>query len=114
MSFSTWRQRGRAIRRLVTLTDNIQDLIDEADRRGAMERIEHNQSAEKDRIFKCYEHLIVALPEFGEWLTNPGNAGRLDNVIKQLTDGADSARADDASVMKTTIVNWLTEVVPRR
>ncbi|KAF8130988.1 hypothetical protein EV363DRAFT_1331056 [Boletus edulis] len=75
-----------------------------------MERIEHNQSAEKDRIFKCYEHLIVALPEFGEWLTNPGNAGRLDNVIKQLTDGADSARADDASVLKTTIVNWLTEV----
>ena len=31
-------------------------------------------------------------------------------MVLKLMDGADSARADDASVLKTTIVNWLTEV----
>ena len=31
-------------------------------------------------------------------------------MVLKLMDGADSARADDASVLKTIIVNWLTEV----
>ena len=31
-------------------------------------------------------------------------------MVLKLTDGADSARADDASVLKTIIVGWLTEV----
>ena len=31
-------------------------------------------------------------------------------MVLKLTDGADSAQADDALVLKTTIVNWLTEV----
>ena len=39
----------------------------------------------QNRIFKSYERLIATLPEFGEWLTNPGNAGLLDNVIKQVS-----------------------------
>ena len=39
----------------------------------------------QDRIFKSYECLIATLPEFVEWLTNTGNAGLLDDVIKQVS-----------------------------
>ena len=31
-------------------------------------------------------------------------------MVLKLTNGADSARADDTSVLKTTIMNWFNEV----
>ena len=78
-------------------------------------------------LFKTCEHLIACLPQFRQWITNPANIGTLDIVVKQvnlrwvcggmqladcspkLSEGADSARGDDAALLKTRVVSWLTE-----
>lgn len=41
-----WRLRGRAIRRLVTLSDSVTDILAEADRRGASEAARQTFSEE--------------------------------------------------------------------
>ncbi|KAF8121428.1 hypothetical protein EV363DRAFT_1457848 [Boletus edulis] len=105
-----WRLRGRAIKRLITLQDNISDLIDEAVRRATSRRSVGQPSAEQNRLFKNYELLIARVPELQTWITNPHNVETVDTVIKELTSGADSARADDAANLKKSVVTWIAEL----
>ncbi|KAF8126481.1 hypothetical protein EV363DRAFT_1174031, partial [Boletus edulis] len=106
----SWRQQGRVIRRLVTLTDNVQDLVDQEARQRCSGTAP--QTPQEMWLSKTYEHLTARLPQFKQWVTNPANVGMVDIVVKQLSQGADGGRGDDAALLKTRVVSWLNEKEP--
>ncbi|KAG1841182.1 hypothetical protein C8R48DRAFT_620395 [Suillus tomentosus] len=83
---------GRAIRRLVSLTDRVEDLVGEHDRRSAL----------------CDED-----DQHTEDLVNSQSDGyQLNIAYQKLNRGADSARGDDASSLKKAVASWLNESLP--
>ncbi|KAN0091487.1 hypothetical protein V8E55_005053 [Tylopilus felleus] len=95
------------------MSDNIADILNEADQRGVLGGGDHTHDEQQDILYKVYGELKRWLPDFWHWAVNESNAGKLDGVIKQLTDGADAACADDACHLKLTVVMWLTDANPR-
>ncbi|KAI9568231.1 hypothetical protein HD554DRAFT_2172643 [Boletus coccyginus] len=112
----SWRQRSRVIRRLVTLFDNIQDLIDTAlVRHQSLGQTDQQYTAWENWLFRTYEVLTARIPCFHEWISNPANLRNVTDmhtVVRQLCEGADSARADDTSLLKDRVVFWVAEEDP--
>ncbi|KAG6370798.1 hypothetical protein JVT61DRAFT_11005 [Boletus reticuloceps] len=110
--------RGRAIRRLVSLYNNVEDLIAEYDRRqefatGNAERESDSEEIEstrdQHRLYSSFEELLEFLP----WLKKEilhSEADEFDDICKQLRKGADGARGDDTANLKPEIVVWLTDL----
>ncbi|KAG2110411.1 hypothetical protein DEU56DRAFT_920178 [Suillus clintonianus] len=97
--------QGRAIKRIVTLFDTIEDLVTENDRRCDVEE-DAESSLDEDRLQVGYVTLTATLP----WL--PTKAAELDNedycrMLKLLRQGADGARGDDTSKLKALVAEWL-------
>ncbi|KAF8445724.1 hypothetical protein L210DRAFT_3610352 [Boletus edulis BED1] len=91
---------GRCIRRLVSLTDRVEDLVNEADRRACMDDPEAQYTEESDRLFSAHQRLLYWQPSLGK------------DVFKELNRGADSARGDDAASLKPIVIHWLMEAYP--
>ncbi|KAG1876098.1 hypothetical protein C8R48DRAFT_669300 [Suillus tomentosus] len=85
--------KGRAIRRVVTLYDTIEDLINENDRR-------------QDRLQMGYIALNNALPWFHQKATEMEYDDYM-HMLKKLRQGADSARGDDTSKLKSLVADWV-------
>ncbi|KAF8839843.1 hypothetical protein BDN67DRAFT_969490 [Paxillus ammoniavirescens] len=108
--------RGRAIRRLVTLYDNIEDLISEYDRRQEFatenphsDLSELDTTQDQDRLYSSFEELLAFLL----WMRRKilrCEADELDDICKQLRKGADGARGDDTANLKQDVVLWLTDL----
>ncbi|KAG1866788.1 hypothetical protein F4604DRAFT_1777480 [Suillus subluteus] len=97
--------QGRAIRRIVTLFETIKDLITENDRRHEVED-DAESTLDEDRLQVGYIALTNALP----WL--PTRAAEMDydeysHMLKLLWQGADSARGDDTSKLKSLVAEWI-------
>ncbi|KAG2127440.1 hypothetical protein BD769DRAFT_1357273 [Suillus cothurnatus] len=97
--------QGRAIRRIVTLFDTIEDLITENDRRYEVED-DAESSLDEDRLQIGFVTLTTAL----SWL--PKKATEMDyddysHMLKLLRQGADSARGDDTSKLKALVAEWV-------
>ncbi|KAI9566124.1 hypothetical protein HD554DRAFT_2174837 [Boletus coccyginus] len=107
-----WRLRGRAIRRLVTLSDSVTDILAEADRRGASEAARQTFSEEENWYYRCYKELVIQIPELMSWIDETEDMNELDTIVKKLTEGADSARSDDTCHMKSAVVGWIGEPTP--
>ncbi|KAI6141161.1 hypothetical protein BKA82DRAFT_3977752 [Pisolithus tinctorius] len=106
--------RGRAIRRLVTLYENVEDLIAAFDRHQEFQENDHNESdlentCDDDRLYKSFEELITVLPWMKKIVLR-GTADELEDICKQLQKGADGARGDDTANLKQDIVSWLTDL----
>ncbi|KAG1759635.1 hypothetical protein EDD22DRAFT_782299 [Suillus occidentalis] len=100
-----YMSQGRAIRRLVTLYDNIEDLISENDRRCELDGDE-DMTLEQDRLQMGYIVFSNAL----RWLQAKASDMEYDeysHMLKKLRQGADSARGDDTSKLKSLVVDWL-------
>ncbi|KAG1838751.1 hypothetical protein C8R48DRAFT_751521 [Suillus tomentosus] len=96
-----YMSKGRAIRRIVTLFDNIEDLICENDR-----RCELDGEDEDDRLQTGYITLNHALP----WLHSRASDLEYDEyslMLKKLRQGADSGRGDDTSKLKNLVADWI-------
>ncbi|KIK36933.1 hypothetical protein CY34DRAFT_48676, partial [Suillus luteus UH-Slu-Lm8-n1] len=96
--------QGRAIRRMVSLYDSIEDLIRENDRRCDTDN--DDVTIDQDRLQMGYISLSSAIP----WLNE--RASELDNedylhMLKKLRQGADSARGDDTSKLKSLVPDWI-------
>ncbi|KAF8447390.1 hypothetical protein L210DRAFT_788758, partial [Boletus edulis BED1] len=111
-SSSEWRLRGRAIKRLVTMCDNVTDLISEADRQGTLDSGDQLHTRQENCLFKGYQELMRWIPGLRECVLNPNNISELDRITKQLMEGVDAARSDDAAHLKTAIVMWLSQSDP--
>ncbi|KAG1723820.1 hypothetical protein EDD22DRAFT_852774 [Suillus occidentalis] len=96
--------QGRAIRRVVVLFDNVEDLVAENDRRYEDDNEDH--TLDQDRLQIGYVTLSTTLP----WLYKKGTELEYDeymHMLKMLRQGADSARGDDTSKLKALVAEWV-------
>ncbi|KAG2086691.1 hypothetical protein BD769DRAFT_1373503 [Suillus cothurnatus] len=94
--------QGRAIRRVISLFDNVEDLVTENDRRYDLNDDEENYY----RLQVGYVALTHTLP----WFHKKGTDMDYDefvHMMKMLRQGADSARGDDTSKLKTLVSEWI-------
>ncbi|KAG2135973.1 hypothetical protein DEU56DRAFT_737359 [Suillus clintonianus] len=103
-----YMSQGRALRRIVTLFDNIEDLIRENDRRCDLDGEDENMTVDQDRLQTGYIALNHALP----WFHSKASELDMENVefsymLKKLRQGADSARGDDTSKLKSLVADWI-------
>ncbi|KAG1759553.1 hypothetical protein EDD22DRAFT_849157 [Suillus occidentalis] len=98
--------QGRAIRRIVTLFDNIEDLVAENDRRHEDDNEDH--TLDQDRLQIGYITLTTTLP----WIAKKASDMEYDeytHMLKLLRQGADSARGDDTSKLKALVAEWVNQ-----
>ncbi|KAG1893824.1 uncharacterized protein F5891DRAFT_985551 [Suillus fuscotomentosus] len=96
--------KGRAIRRVVALFDSIEDLVTENDRRYEIE--DQETTIEQDRLQIGYTTLAKTLP----WFYKKGSEMEYEeytHMLKMLRQGADGARGDDTSKLKTLVSEWI-------
>ncbi|KAI6154852.1 hypothetical protein BKA82DRAFT_3967788 [Pisolithus tinctorius] len=132
----TYLLEGRAIRRLVSLVDRVEDLIAEYDWRGLIVADSNDvdiesipSSADENRIFRSCLKLIRWCPSVQKLLNADVDSHQLTmiyrqagfacrfsihsiNLILQLNSGADGARGDDACTLKPIVAMWLMEQRP--
>ncbi|KAG2745604.1 hypothetical protein P692DRAFT_201719865, partial [Suillus brevipes Sb2] len=98
--------KGRGIRRIVTLFDSIEDLICENDRRCENDNDDENVTIDQDRLQMGYVILNNTLP----WLNEKASDMEYEEytqMLKKLRQGADSARGDDTSKLKSLVPEWI-------
>ncbi|KAG1723737.1 hypothetical protein EDD22DRAFT_961925 [Suillus occidentalis] len=98
--------QGRAIRRIVTLFDSIEDLIGENDRRCDREDDDHDMTIDQDRLQTGYIVLNNVLPWFHQKASNMEHDD-YTHMLKKLRQGADGARGDDTSKLKSLVPDWV-------
>ncbi|KAG1780464.1 hypothetical protein EV702DRAFT_1193939 [Suillus placidus] len=98
--------QGQAIRRLITLYDSLEDLINENDRRCNIEGDDDDVTPDQDRVHTRYIVLNNVLPWFHS-KTSDMEYGDYTHMLKKLRQGADGARGDDTSKLKTLIPDWI-------
>ncbi|KAF9236118.1 hypothetical protein BU15DRAFT_50543, partial [Melanogaster broomeanus] len=103
---------GRAIRRLVSLTDDIGTLVDEHDRR-LLDSVDAAQCTEEEnRRYCCYKELVQWVPSIKQLLHSQAEEHVLRQAFKEFKHGAEAARSDDSSSLKKVIAHWLNECSP--
>ncbi|KAG2085142.1 hypothetical protein BD769DRAFT_1681782 [Suillus cothurnatus] len=96
--------QGRAIRRMVVLYTNLEDLITENDHRYE----EQESTREQDRLQYGYILFAQVLPWLHERLAEL-DINDCKDMRKKLKRGADAARGDDTSTLKDLVAAWLNE-----
>ncbi|KAG2120017.1 hypothetical protein DEU56DRAFT_760922 [Suillus clintonianus] len=97
--------QGRAIRRMVALYTPIRDLIIENDRR-CDDGLNSDPTPEQKRLQRGYIEFVKVLPWVHEKLSKFDNE-ELDDMLKKLKQGADSARGDDTGTLKELVASWV-------
>ncbi|KAG2095696.1 uncharacterized protein F5147DRAFT_717834 [Suillus discolor] len=100
--------QGRAIRRVVSLFDNVEDLVTENDRRYELTGGDEEVNVDQDRLQVGYVTLTNTLP----WFHKKAVEMEYDeyvHMIKMLRQGADGARGDDTSKLKTLVSEWVNQ-----
>ncbi|KAG1820134.1 hypothetical protein EV424DRAFT_1322953, partial [Suillus variegatus] len=108
---------GRVIRRLVCLTERVEDLIAEYDRRVTLglETDTDDTSSndiEDNRRYRSYKKLATWCPSIHKLLNSVAESGELSHIYSKLNKGADGARADDTTRLKVTVASWLMQLTP--
>ncbi|KAG1759908.1 hypothetical protein EDD22DRAFT_781916 [Suillus occidentalis] len=103
---SYYVSQGRAIRRVVTLYANIEDLIAENDRR--CEEDWETSTADQNRLQHGYIALAQALPWIHGKLAEM-DADDAEDMLKKIKKGADAARGDDTSTLKDLVAGWVNQ-----
>ncbi|KAH7911082.1 hypothetical protein BJ138DRAFT_1186543 [Hygrophoropsis aurantiaca] len=93
---------------LISLTDRVEDLIAEHDRRVTLDEDDIKEhSEEENRTYRCFQELLRWIPSVRKLVNTQTDVNELSVAYKKLTTGADGARGDDASQLKKTIPLWL-------
>ncbi|KAG2743757.1 hypothetical protein P692DRAFT_20746536, partial [Suillus brevipes Sb2] len=97
--------QGRAFRRVVTLFDSIEDLVAENDRRyDADEDLE--STIDQDRLQIGYVRFTNTMRWFHKRATEL-EYEEYGQMLKMLRQGADAARGDDTSKLKSLVSEWV-------
>ncbi|KAG1845997.1 hypothetical protein C8R48DRAFT_616840, partial [Suillus tomentosus] len=97
--------QGRGLRRMVALFDSIEDLVVENDRRYDDDSNE-DTTLDQDRLQLGYSTLVRTLPWFLKKATDLEHDDYM-RMLKMLRQGADGARGDDTSKLKTLVSDWV-------
>ncbi|KAF9529567.1 hypothetical protein CPB83DRAFT_893380 [Crepidotus variabilis] len=108
---------GRGLSRLVSLFDSLSALVDEADRRFAVQRgdIEEEEevdeivSRERDRCFASYILLLRTVPRVKDLIEDSEQEDELTDLLDKLQHGANEARRDDLRRILGELPQWLNE-----
>ncbi|KAG2754551.1 hypothetical protein P692DRAFT_201703947 [Suillus brevipes Sb2] len=105
---------GRAIRRLVSLTDRVEDLVGEYDRRTSLYDSDDDPqyTEEEGRTYQSFQQLLRWVPTVRNLISSQTDGHQLNLAYQKLNQGADSARGDDAASMKLAVASWLNESSP--
>ncbi|KAG2117395.1 hypothetical protein BD769DRAFT_1672622 [Suillus cothurnatus] len=110
---------GRVIRRLVCLTERVDDMVAEFDRRialGASDISEadvlESSDPTENRRYRSYKKLLVWCPSVRKLVQSSADSSELAELYSKLNCGADGARADDTTNLKFIIAVWLMQMVP--
>ncbi|KAG1765223.1 hypothetical protein EDD22DRAFT_951214 [Suillus occidentalis] len=99
--------KGRAVRRVVALFDSIEDLVAENDRRYEVDSDpDATSTIDQDRLQIGYSTLSRTLP----WFYKKGSEMEYEEyvqLLKMLRQGADGARGDDTSKLKSLVSEWV-------
>ncbi|KAG1772831.1 hypothetical protein EDD22DRAFT_976480 [Suillus occidentalis] len=99
--------QGRAIRRMVSLFDSIEDLISENDRRyDVADDEDPEETIDQARLQMGYVILSNVLPWFHPKASDMEYEDYAQ-MLKKLRQGADSARGDDTSKLKSLVPDWV-------
>ncbi|KAG1763642.1 hypothetical protein EDD22DRAFT_776896 [Suillus occidentalis] len=110
-----YMSQGRAIRRIVTLFDSIEDLICENDRRCDIDDnddndvtidLTHQYFDSQDRLQTGYVVLSNVIPWFHAKASDMEHDD-YTHMLKKLRQGADGARGDDTSKLKSLVPDWV-------
>ncbi|KAF9224086.1 hypothetical protein BS17DRAFT_780442 [Gyrodon lividus] len=107
---------GRAIRRLVSLVDHVEDLLAKYGRcvmlgaRNDPDAQSIPSSEVEQHQYRSYQKLTCWCPLIWKLIQNNMDAYQLSMTYCQLNQGADGARSDDASKLKVTVAAWLMDV----
>ncbi|KAG2740047.1 hypothetical protein P692DRAFT_20881304 [Suillus brevipes Sb2] len=96
--------QGRAIRRMVALYTPIEDLVAENDRR--CEDSVGDSTPEQNRLQRGYVELVKILPWIHDKVANL-DSEELEDMLRKLKRGADSARGDDTGTLKELVASWV-------
>ncbi|KAG2128908.1 uncharacterized protein EDB93DRAFT_1256491 [Suillus bovinus] len=97
--------QGRAIRHIVVLYTNLEDLIAKNNHRYEEQE---ESTREQDRLQYGYILLTQVLPWLHEKLAEL-DVDDCEDMKKKLKRGADAARGDDTSTLKDLVATWLNE-----
>lgn len=97
--------QGRALRRVVSLFDNIEDLVTENDRR-LEDDSDQDSTIGQDRRQMGYVALTNTLTWFHKRSVELEYEDYI-HMLKMLRHGADSARGDDTSKLKALVSDWV-------
>ncbi|KAH7917050.1 hypothetical protein BV22DRAFT_1027039 [Leucogyrophana mollusca] len=115
-SENPYRCIGRVIRRLVSLTDRVNAMVTECDRRAVLMHVVNiaiNQLTphfyREEDVYRSYKELIRWIPTLRQVLGAQSDLSQLTLIYYHLTKGADGARGDDTSHLKAAVALWLNE-----
>ncbi|KAG2107878.1 hypothetical protein DEU56DRAFT_746589 [Suillus clintonianus] len=103
--------QGRAVRRMVVLYTNVEDLIAENDRRcepGLVNGAVQDTTPEQDRLQRGYLALSQSLPWLHLKLAD-FEVDESEDMLKKIKRGADAARGDDTSTLKDLVAAWVNQ-----
>ncbi|KAJ7689716.1 hypothetical protein B0H17DRAFT_849093, partial [Mycena rosella] len=105
---------GRALRKVVSLFDPLEDLVSEYDRREEL-RVQREEdeddtpvkhTLEQDRLYRGFQELLKFVPGLKLALVNT-HPLELAEIYSQLRKGAASAHGDDTGSVRAAMVEWV-------
>ncbi|KAG2138107.1 uncharacterized protein EDB93DRAFT_1253488 [Suillus bovinus] len=99
--------QGRAIRRMVTLYDSLEDLINENDKRCNREDNNDDFDTSQNRLQTGYVVLNNVLPWFHRKASNMEYYKDYTHMLKKLRQGVGGARGNDTSKLKPLVPDWV-------
>ncbi|KAG2081107.1 hypothetical protein BD769DRAFT_1684370 [Suillus cothurnatus] len=110
---------GRVIRRLVCLTERVEDLVSEFDRRttlgttdGSDAEAFESSSTMENRRYRSYKKLVMWCPSVRMLMQSSAESSELAATCSKLNRSADAARGDDTTSLKFTLASWLMQTSP--
>ncbi|KAG2738110.1 hypothetical protein P692DRAFT_20759654 [Suillus brevipes Sb2] len=107
---------GRPIRRLVCLTERVEDLVAEFNRRiglGADNESDADKMDSDDpERYRSFKKLMVWCPSARKLLRSSAEHDVLAFAYNKLNEGSDGARGDDSASLKCAVADWLMERTP--
>ncbi|KAG1737719.1 hypothetical protein EDD22DRAFT_959633 [Suillus occidentalis] len=109
---------GRVIRRLVCLTERVEDLVSEFDRRTTLgttdgsddEAFESSHTIE-NRRYRSYKKLVMWCPSVRMLIQSSAESSELAGMCNKLNRSADAARGDDTTSLKFTVASCVREAI---
>ncbi|KAG1893608.1 uncharacterized protein F5891DRAFT_962684, partial [Suillus fuscotomentosus] len=109
----------RAIRRLMCLTERVEDLVVEFDRHiglGAANEsdadIMDSDNPEENRQYCSFKKLMTWCPSVRKLLQSSAKHETLAFAYSKLNESSDGARGDDSAGLKRAVADWLMERTP--